>query len=122
MTSISGFLFGFLTIFTAALCLVMRPVISGEIRATDIAWQQNRALRISLGIYVAIGAGVCMAASILTAPIIHRGGLSQYLLWASLSGAILAEGLILSGLGRLKLPIACCVAWALILAIWRGLV
>lgn len=112
MTDYTMVLYGWLGIGTLFLCIGLVPVAGAQIRDPK-DWRRNMELRITAGTYIAMAAASLLFLSALAAPVIHRSGLSQYLIWGALSLGVLAEWLFISVVGRFQLTIALSSLWAI---------
>lgn len=102
---------GMLAIASAIMCIGLWPIVKSELRAEDVVWWRNKALRVSGALYIHGAGAVILFATI---PLSSNGlmvGVSAYLLWAVLGLWLLAKTLVISVSGRLRFSLLAFAIW-----------
>jgi hypothetical protein len=115
----TSWLSGMLAIASIIMVIGLGPLVKAELHESSRPWYRNKALRISLALYIhGIGA-VVLFASPLMAGVEQTAGVALYLLWAALGMWLLAKTLIISAVSkRIGLTIALFVGWTAGCAAW----
>lgn len=112
---ITAWLAGMLAIASAIMVWGLWPVMLAEMRSTDRTLRENRALRLSAGLFIhGIGA-IVLFGSVIT-PV--ELALAAYLVWFALGCWLVAKVLIISTGPRLRVALVLFAAWSAACALW----
>lgn len=122
MSDPAAFILGWLAIGLVSLALLVVPNLKAEAEASDIPWQRNKALRLTLAMILAVCGGGLLLVAVIAAPVAHKDAVYNYLVWAGWSVILGAEAVAISALGRLGPTIAWWALWGAFVIAWRGMV